>query len=226
VRQLREEVARARVLARRAGGDTTVLDQLDLKLVINEKKRLMDGVREQRISQTGAQDMTWLAPTDYPVQAGLPPAVHPWGKPLSPSERYVSRVIGESNTWGAPDRIELDGTTFERRRTGSGEQGARASSAFGSPYRLLSGAAMGGPVAVVLPCRDDEGQALGAGGKALPPCHEPMSKEERALMQRVREIANACDRDGDHVIRSAGERACMEASMQKLREALRDSAKP
>ena len=211
----------AGALRRRAGTDVAPLPELKVTLSIRKSQRLMASAREQRIVAARAGDMTWYAPPDYPAEAGLPPAVHPAGKPLAPGQSYVSRVIEESSVWSPPERIDFDGTAFGRRGPpggggGHGGKGTGAASAVGSPYRLLGSGVPEAAFVVVLPCRD--GKERDRAGR--PPCHEPPSREdreEREGMQRKFQAAiKTCDKDGDGRISSPVEEACVKAELKKV----------
>ncbi|WP_437508801.1 hypothetical protein [Sorangium sp. So ce1099] len=199
---------RTRMEVRRNKGDPTELARLSAQLAIQGRARLMPGANETATILAAGERLQVYAPATYSMEGGLPPALHPRGRPLPANKKYVSQIVELSRDYDLPmtlagaDGIELKlhgprGT--EAGAGGSGGDVARSAvqlaNTVGSAHRLLGGARY--RVVVVRQCSDVD--------ESMPPCHEPDAEAEERIEGRSLKV---CDTDGDGTLGTPKELAC------------------
>lgn len=194
---------RQRVLIQRMGGDPSKVVQRDVKLAIEQTKRLMPGKTEADTIRTLAQRQSTptYRPATSPAESALPPAIHPRGKPLSPEEEHVTRILNIPSDLELPQTLRnADGIELRLQGAPGGAPGGpprdprRAASTVGSATRLFFPM---WPILIVTPCSDTN--------KKLPPCHEP--DEDRPTKEQLQRMV--CDQDHDGALTTPAERACV-----------------
>jgi hypothetical protein len=174
VRAVRHRLLEARVRAGREGRDVAAIARMDTKLSVSEGGQTSGGALESYLRAKGAAgNLPVLAPVKYPVHAGLPPAAHPAGKVLAPSEKFVSRIVYESTAARLPSEMRVGEVDLGLRT--ALKAGFYPNYITGSAFRLVGAPEQ--PVIVVVPCRE-----AGEGGEAdenTPPCHEPPPEKDR-----------------------------------------------
>jgi hypothetical protein len=206
----REQVKRAAVLRERQGADRRPLDELTMKLAIAERKALTPSRQGERVRAAHGKDAAVYAPPSYARTAELPPAVHPPGKVLQPSEQWVTRVIEDASPETLPSKLSVGGVEYQQRA--AGKKAPLSYGSVGPSSRLFQG--YWRPIVVVTRCEDRN--------PALPPCHERPSPEE---IERYKETM-ACDTDGDRQFSTPEERACVDAVRARYRKPAPPEARP
>jgi hypothetical protein len=196
---LNKMIDKQSVLIERGGGDPSALARLSTRLSIEGRIRLMPGQTEAASARILSQRLPTYGPAAYAPEGRLPPAVYTRGKPLALSERQVSRIVEIPSDLELPLTIK---TTNGLELTLHGAPGQMpknmwgAASDVGSATRLLFPTQR---IVIVNSCSDTD--------DALPPCHEPLSGEDRQEFERIkREI---CDTNGDGTFSTAAERECL-----------------
>lgn len=194
--QLSEALGKQRVRLARENGALGEIDQLTMKLAIQARRRLTPG---KILASSAVADSAVYAPTTYATGTSLPPAVHPPGKLLLPTDQYVTRVVEEASTGSLPPRIEVGGVSYENRSPG--KEVPLSYSSVGSPFRLLQSSRR--LVVVVSHCDDHNPD--------LPPCHDRPSPEK----QKWIDAAIKCDSNRDGEYSTQEERECLDALRPK-----------
>ncbi|WP_437928351.1 hypothetical protein WMF37_03660 [Sorangium sp. So ce291] len=199
---------RMRAAVRRSGGDPTELARLSTLLAIEGRARLTPGASEAATIRAAGERLQVYAPASYSMEAGLPPALHPRGKPLPANRQYVSQIVEISRDYDLPmtlagaDGIELKLHGPRERAAGAGGAGGDGGSAtvqlantVGSAHRLLGAARY--RIAIVRQCSDVD--------ESMPPCHAPDAEAEELVEGLSLKV---CDADGDGTLGTPKELAC------------------
>lgn len=203
-------------------GSSAPVDRLRMAVAVAARRATPPDARDLQLS--GSTVARILTPPNYPLEAGLPPPIHPRGTPLPPSKRFVSRAFEIPE--GAPLRGKLSLPSGELRigSSPSASRSARAAGA-GRNARLLQPTL---PAAVVVECSDDPADT---GEK--PRCTERAPAAEVQVTERLLQMvcpapdgpgsadpaclkeAEACDLDHDGSLLADAEQACLRQVARK-----------
>ncbi|WP_437623585.1 hypothetical protein [Sorangium sp. So ce1151] len=201
--EVQRELSKGLIEIARKGGEPSGLALMSVQLTIDGRRQLAPGTSELAALRAGAEELPVYARATYSREAGLPPALHPRGKPLSANERYVSQIVEVSHDHALPATladaggVELKFHAPQRTMTGKGAAriAVQTANAVGSSYRLLGWTRQ--RIVVVRRCSDVD--------ESMPPCHEPDAMAEALVEHLSKEL---CGRNEDGTPSNPDDVAC------------------